>query len=73
MTEWLEDWKARDWHTAAKKPVKNLDLWQRLDAASQLHSIDWRWVKGHSGHKDNERVDRLANLAIDRLLAEQGT
>lgn len=69
MTEWLPDWKARGWRTAAKKPVKNQDLWERLDAAVQAHDIQWEWVKGHSGNEGNERVDQLANVAIDALLA----
>ncbi len=68
MTEWMPDWKARDWKTAAKKPVKNAELWQRLDAAAQRHSIDWRWVKGHSGDAGNEAADALANRGIDELL-----
>lgn len=65
ITEWLAGWKRKGWKTAAGKPVKNLELWQRLDAATQPHQIDWRWVKGHSGHTENERVDQLANKAID--------
>ena len=69
ITEWLPDWKARGWKTAAKKPVKNKDLWERLDAAVQGHQIEWRWVKGHSGDAGNERGDELANLAIDAMLA----
>ncbi len=71
MTEWLPDWKARGWRTAAKKPVKNQDLWERLDAAVQAHDIQWEWVKGHSGNEGNERVDQLANVAIDALLARE--
>ena len=70
MTEWLPNWKRRQWKTAGNKPVQNQDLWQRLDAATRSHSIDWQWVKGHSGHPDNERADRLANRGIDELLAE---
>ena len=69
ITEWLPDWKARGWRTAAKKPVKNQDLWERLDAAVLEHDIQWQWVKGHSGNAGNERVDQLANEAIDALLA----
>lgn len=65
ITEWLAGWKRKGWKTAAGKPVKNQALWQRLDAASTRHNIDWRWVKGHNGHADNERVDQLANRAID--------
>ena len=69
ITEWMPQWKKRNWKTAAKKPVKNVDLWQRLDAATQGHTIDWQWVKGHSGHAENERADALANQAIDEMLA----
>lgn len=65
ITTWIKGWKAKGWKTAAKKPVKNKDLWQRLDDASNKHDIDWRWVKGHSGHAENERVDALANKAMD--------
>ena len=64
ITGWLMGWKANGWRTADKKPVKNQDLWQRLDAATQRHDIDWRWVKGHSGNPDNERADQLAREAI---------
>lgn len=67
ITKWLPDWKNRNWKTAAKKPVKNQDLWQQLDELTQLHSIEWHWIKGHSGHAENERADQLANLAIDRM------
>ncbi len=67
ITEWLDSWKSRGWKTAAKKPVKNQDLWQRLDKASKQHQIEWQWVKGHSGHDENERVDLLANKAIDEM------
>jgi ribonuclease HI len=69
ITEWLVNWKRRGWKTADKKPVKNQDLWQRLEAATHKHKIHWRWVKGHSGHDENERVDGLANRAIDEMLA----
>ncbi len=65
ITEWLAGWKRKGWKTAAGKPVKNQELWQRLDVAAAQHKIDWRWVKGHSGHAENERVDQLANQAID--------
>jgi len=67
ITEWLAAWKARGWRTAARKPVKNQDLWQRLDELSARHRIAWHWVPGHAGVPGNERVDRLANLAIDAL------
>ncbi len=67
ITTWIIDWKRRDWRTADKKPVKNLDLWQQLDALAAGHAIAWHWVKGHSGDPGNERVDRLANAAIDAL------
>jgi ribonuclease HI len=68
ITEWLTDWKRRGWKTAAKKPVKNADLWQRLDAAAAGHDVRWNWVRGHSGHRENELADNLANQAIDELL-----
>ena len=71
IREWMPNWKQRGWKTAAKKPVKNKDLWQRLDAASAKHQIDWRWVKGHSGHAENERVDELANRAMDEKSGNQ--
>lgn len=73
VTQWLDAWKSRGWRTADKKPVKNQDLWQRLDAAARRHRISWHWVRGHSGHIENERVDVLANQAIDAMLAERGT
>lgn len=68
VTEWLPNWIKRNWKTAAGKPIKNLDLWQRLCAAMARHQIQWEWVRGHSGHPENERADRLANRAIDELL-----
>jgi len=70
ITEWLAGWKARGWKTAAKQPVKNVDLWQRLDAlvAGAGHRIDWRWVKGHDGDPGNERADMLANRGVERAL-----
>lgn len=70
ISEWMDDWKKRDWKTAAKKPVKNKDLWQRLDAAAAKHQIEWHWVKGHSGHEGNERADDLANRAMDQANKE---
>lgn len=67
VTEWLEGWKARGWRTAGKKPVKNVDLWQQLDALlGDSHDIAWHWVRGHSGHPENERADQLARAAIPR-------
>ena len=65
ILEWMDGWKKRGWKTASKKPVKNKDLWQRLDAAVQSHNINWHWIKGHSGHPGNERADDLANRAMD--------
>ena len=64
ISEWIHDWKRRGWRTADKKPVKNEDLWRRLDELAALHDVDWRWVKGHAGHVENERADRLANKGI---------
>ena len=68
ITEWIHGWKARGWKTADKKPVKNEDLWRRLDAARSRHEVHWRWVKGHAGHALNERADALANRGVDELL-----
>ena len=67
ISEWLRNWKRRGWKTADKKPVKNADLWRRLDAAAEAHDIRWRWVRGHSGHPENELVDALAREAIQTL------
>ena len=67
INEWMANWKKRGWKTAAKKPVKNVDLWQRLDQARENHDIEWVWVKGHSGHIENEIADELANQGIDEL------
>ena len=67
ITEWMDNWKKRGWKNSAKKPVKNIDLWQRLDEAAAKHEIEWHWVKGHSGHDENELVDELANRGIDEL------
>ena len=69
ITGWINGWKRNGWKTAQKKPVKNQDLWQRLDAAINAHEVSWHWVKGHSGHEENERVDQAANDAIDDMLA----
>ncbi len=68
MMTWLSQWKKKGWRNASKQPVKNIDLWQRLDALATEHQISWHWVKGHSGHPENERADALANQAIDELL-----
>lgn len=67
ITEWLANWRRRGWKTADKKPVKNADLWQRLDAACQRHQVEWTWVRGHNGHPENELADQLANRAIDEM------
>ncbi len=67
ITEWLANWKRRGWKTADKKPVKNEDLWRRLDAAVARHQVEWHWVRGHTGHEENERVDALANRGIDEM------
>ena len=67
ITEWIHNWKKNGWRTAAKKEVKNKELWIELDSLIQIHSITWNWVKGHSGHPENERVDLLANVAIEEL------
>jgi len=67
ISEWIHNWKKRNWMTAARKPVKNADLWQRLEKAAAPHQVEWKWVKGHSGHIENERVDQLANDGLDEL------
>ena len=72
ITQWLTNWKRNGWRTAAKKPVKNQDLWQALDHESARHAIDWCWVKGHSGHPENERADRLANLGMSEVRDANG-
>jgi ribonuclease HI len=69
ITEWLAAWKRRGWKTADKQPVKNQDLWERLEQAAHRHKVHWHWIKGHSGHPENERADMLANRAIDELLS----
>jgi ribonuclease HI len=71
ITSWITQWKRRGWRTAGRAPVKNVDLWRRLDEAAQRHEVSWHWVKGHAGHPENERADALANQAIDDLLAVQ--
>jgi ribonuclease HI len=70
ISEWMAGWKARGWKTAAKEPVKNADLWRRLDEARLRHDVHWRWVKGHNGHELNERADRLANKGLKEALGE---
>jgi ribonuclease HI len=67
IQEWMPNWKKRGWKTASKKPVKNIDLWKKLDVLIVEHKIDWQWVKGHSGHPENELADQLANQGIDEL------
>ena len=67
ITEWMATWKRRGWKTSANKPVKNVDLWQRLDSALAPHQVQWHWVRGHTGHPENERADALANRGIDEL------
>ncbi|MDE0951791.1 MAG: ribonuclease HI [Halioglobus sp.] len=67
ITTWLEGWKKKGWKTAARKPVKNVDLWQALDEQNRRHQVQWQWVKGHSGHAENERADQLANRGIDEM------
>ena len=69
VTQWLAQWKARDWRTADRKPVKNVDLWLTLEHEVGRHEIEWHWVRGHSGHEGNEAADRLANRGIDEMLA----
>ena len=69
MSEWISGWKARGWKTAGKQPVKNVDLWQALDAETARHQVRWHWVKGHAGHADNERADALANQGVAQVLA----
>jgi ribonuclease HI len=71
VTQWLQGWKRKGWRTADGSPVKNVDLWQRLEAATERHRIDWVWVRGHSGHPENERADALARAAIDAISARQ--
>lgn len=68
MMEWLPSWKKRNWQTAAKKPVKNVDLWQRLEIAANSHELQWEWVRGHQGHPENERADQLAVAAREHII-----
>lgn len=68
MTEWLAGWKAKNWRTANKKPVKNADLWQRMEAAAVPHKLQWQWVRGHQGHAENERADQLAVTAREQIV-----
>ena len=70
ITSWITGWKARGWRTADRKPVKNIELWQRLDAAKTLHQVEWHWVKGHSGHEMNERADALARKGLSIFLED---
>ena len=70
VLSWVEKWKLNGWKTASRKDVKNKDLWQELDELNNMHEVSWYWVKGHSGHAENERVDQAANLAIDLMLDE---
>ncbi|HET6604623.1 MAG TPA: ribonuclease HI [Xanthomonadaceae bacterium] len=72
ISEWLQGWKSRNWRTASGAPVKNVDLWQRLDAAAARHRVVWHWVRGHAGDRDNERVDVLARAAATALAAAMG-
>ncbi len=72
ITQWLPRWKSRNWRTASGDPVKNVDLWQQLEEAASRHEIEWKWVKGHSGHPENDRADELANRGIDEMTMEQG-
>jgi ribonuclease HI len=67
ITEWIAGWKARGWRTADKQPVKNVELWQRLDTLNAAHDVTWKWVKGHSGDPGNERADALANRGVDSV------
>ncbi|WP_415648978.1 ribonuclease HI [Stackebrandtia soli] len=69
VTQWIANWKRNGWRTAAKQPVKNVDLWQRLDEAMARHTVEWFWVKGHAGHPENERADRLANQGMREAMA----
>ena len=67
ISVWIHEWKRRGWRTADKKPVKNIDLWQRLETLANQHQVEWKWVKGHAGHPENERADQLANLGCEQV------
>ena len=71
ITKWVAKWKLNGWETSNKQVVKNKDLWERLDRLAMIHTVDWHWVKGHSGHRDNELADQLANAAIDKMMNER--
>lgn len=70
ITQWIHNWKKNQWKTASRRPVKNVDLWKQLDLAVAEHQVDWAWVKGHSGHLENDRADMLANRGIDEMVKE---
>lgn len=70
ITKWIHQWKKRGWKTAEKKPVKNVDLWQRLESALEIHTVQWEWIRGHAGHPENERADELARKALIPFLKE---
>ena len=71
VREWMPNWKKRGWKTASKQPVKNVDLWQQLDALASQHEVEWRWVRGHTGHRENELAAELANLGVQYILSER--
>ncbi|HCA23281.1 MAG TPA: ribonuclease HI [Pseudomonas sp.] len=71
VREWMPNWKKRGWKTASKQPVKNVDLWQQLDALVSQHEVEWRWVRGHTGHRENELADELANMGVQYILSER--
>ena len=71
VREWMPNWKKRGWKTASKQPGKNVDLWQQLDALVSQHEVEWRWVRGHTGHRENELADELANLGVQYILSER--
>jgi len=73
ITQWIDNWRTRQWRATSGKTIKNLDLWQQLDKIVQLHHVTWHWVKSHSGHLENEQADQLANDAIDKLLAQENS
>ncbi len=73
ITEWVRAWRARDWRTADRKPVKNQDLWRALSELAERHDVEWHWVRGHSGHPENERADALANRGLDETLAHRAS